>query len=701
MRRRPPIWMPLCLAAVTAAHAQEPPEAPDQAYVMDEVIIRGRADSLLGVADAASQGTVGAEQLERRPILRTGELLETVPGFIATQHSSSGKANQYFLRGFNLDHGTDFATHVDGVPINMPTHGHGQGYTDLNFLIPELVDRIDFKKGPYYAEEGDFASAGSANFILKDRLDAGFVKLESGLYARETPRAIPHLRAVTAGSPALGGGTLLYALDAQRSDGPWEHPDDFRRFAALLRYSGGDRRMGWSVTGTAYTGEWDSSDQIARRAVRQDLIERFDSLDRTTGGDSQRYGLYGEWHRLAKGMRTEALLYTHYYDLNLYSNFTYFLDDPADGDQFKQEDRRQVTGLKASHTFLYDAPEDVPMETAFGVQIRNDVIENGLFKTSRRRKLAATRQDEVVETSVGLYAEQRVRPTTWLRLTAGVRGDLYDFKVNDKLGAGDAGKTRLIASPKGSLVLGPWMETELYLSGGFGFHSNDARGVGVKDDPATPDLERPVRPLVRTKGAEVGLRTLWIPGLQSTLAFWMLDIDSELVFVGDAGNTEASRPSRRMGVEFANYYSPTDWLTLDADLSVSRARFRDSAPEGDHIPGAIETVVAAGASVHDLAGFFGELRLRYFGPRPLVEDDSQRSGETIMLNARIGYEVAEWGEIAFEAFNLLNRKDSDIEYFYPSLLAGEPPGPDDGGYNDIHFHPVEPLAFRLALTARF
>ena len=242
-------------------------------------------------------------------------------------------------------------------------------------------------------------------------------------------------------------------------------------------------------------------------------------------------------------------------------------------------------------------------------------------------------------------------------------------------------------------MLGPWAQTELYLSGGLGFHSNDARGVTAPVDPADP--------LVRTQGAEVGIRSGYVPGLNTTLALWWLDIDSELIFVGDAGSTEASRPSRRYGIEFANYYSVTTWLTLDLDVSLSKARFRDSDPAGSEIPGSVESVVAAGATLHDLRGFFGSIRLRYFGPRALVEDDSVRSEGTILLSTRVGYEFNETWTLSAEVFNLLNRDDDEIAYYYPSRLASEAAGPDEGGYNDFHVHPVYPISFRVALTARF
>jgi outer membrane receptor protein involved in Fe transport len=683
--------------APAPALAQQDPAVSDPVTLAkrEEIVVRGRDDSMIGAAESASEGVVGAAQLEARPLARPGEVLETVPGMIATQHSGAGKANQYFLRGFNLDHGTDFATFVDGVPVNLPSHGHGQGYTDLNFLIPELIETVHFRKGVYYADLGDFSSAGGVNIETFDQLPQGIAQLEGGMFG--------YARGLLADSQPLGPGSLLYAAEIFHNDGPWEHEGDFWKGNALLRYSQGDDAMGGSLTASVYAGDWDATDQIAKRALELPGFGRWDSLDTTTGGDSQKYSLTGEWHRRSEASASEALVFGFYQNLDLFSNFTYFLDSP-DGDQFEQIDRRWVGGARAHHT-LFGRLFEREMENTAGLQLRSDSIRNGLFSTIRRHRRvkddyeggsipSRTRRDDVWELSLAPYLENRVEWTDWLRSVAGVRLDWFHFDVDGADGTASGREDDAMASPKGSLIFGPWLDSELYLSGGMGFHSNDARGVTATFDSADP--------LVRTYGAEVGVRTTFVPGLQTTLAFWWLDIDDELLFIGDAGTTESTRPSRRYGIELANYYSVTPWLTLDADFALSHARFRDHVPgEGDHIPGAVETVVAAGASVHDLAGFFGALRLRYFGPRPLLEDGSQSSGETILVSTRIGYELTDTWSVSAEIFNLLDRDDHEIDYFYASRLQTEPAGPDDGGFDDDHFHPVDPISVRGVLTARF
>jgi hypothetical protein len=709
------LFLSLCLlGAAPAASADPPPDpasdpaadpAPDPAPAppprtlrVDPIVVHAREESLVGVADTASQGAIGARQIESRPLYRPGELLETVPGLIVTQHSGDGKANQFFLRGFNLDHGTDFATSIDGVPVNLPTHGHGQGYTDLNFVIPELVRRIEYKKGPYYADAGDFSTAGAANIEYVDTLPARIAQAEFGMF--------DYYRGLGAGSQPILEGNLLYALELMHDNGPWDQPNHFKKVNGVLRYSLGTPEFGGSVTASAYAGKWDSTDQIAQRALSEiPGFGRFDTLDDSDGGRSQKYMLYGEWHRRSELSTTRALLYGFYQDLDLWSNFTYQLDSPQ-GDQFKQFDERWVGGGDLRHTFFHELC-DFELETSAGLQLRSDSIRNGLLQTVERDvtdKLdwdgnlipGTTRRDDVWELSLAPYLENRVQWLEKLRTIIGTRLDYFHFDVDANDPGGSGIEDEVKASPKGSLILGPWWNSELYLSAGMGFHSNDARGVTAPVDAADP--------LVRTYGAEIGVRSTWLRGLHSTLAFWWLDIDSELLFVGDAGTTEPTRPSRRYGVEFANYYNPTEWLTFDVDYSLSHARFRDDEPEGDQIPGSIENVVAAGVSVHDLpilSGLSGELRLRYFGSRPLIEDDSVRSSDSILLNARLAYQITRnWG-VVLEGFNLLDRKDSEIEYYYASRLPGEPAGPDEGGFNDVHFHPFSSISVRGGVTARF
>jgi hypothetical protein len=640
-------------------------------------------ENLVEIAQASSQGAVLAKQLEERPLMRQGEVLETVPGVIVTQHSGEGKANQYFLRGFNLDHGTDFATTVAGMPVNMPTHAHGQGYSDLNFLIPELVTGVQFSKGPYYADQGDFATAGSSNINYATALDRPIASAEVGGDGFE--------RVLAAASPLLGAGHFLAAIEFAHSDGPWDHPDDYQKLNGVVRYSQGDVINGWALTAMGYHGRWSATDQVPERAIDAGVIDRFGTIDPTDGGHTSRYSGSFDWQHGTTRTLTKLSAFGIGYGLNLFSNFTYFLTDPVHGDQIEQADHRFVTGGRITHRRLgHWAGHD--MQNTVGLQIRNDDITNvALYHTQARVRLDTRSQDAVLQTTAGAFAQNEMQWTPWLRTLGGIRVDGSRFAVDDRLLAVNGGTTTAgLVSPKGGLTLGPWKATEFYLNAGNGFHSNDARGTTITRDPDGNPVDR-VTPLVRARGAEVGVRTVAARHLQSTLTLWTLHLDSELVFSGDEGTTEPSRPSTRRGVEWANYYSPLKWLVFDGDLSWSRARFTVSDPIGNDVPEAVGTVVSAGAAVDTYRSGFGSIRWRYFGPRALVEDNSVRSKATSLINLQGGYRIAKSVKVAVDVFNLLNAANSDIDYFYASRLPGEPLA----GIDDIHTHPT------LARTARF
>jgi TonB dependent receptor-like, beta-barrel len=500
-----------------------------------------------------------------------------------------------------------------------------------------------------------------------------------------------------AGSRPLYGGQVLGALELQHDDGPWERPERYRKVNGLLRYSQGDALNSFSVTAMGYRGAWNATDQVPGRAVAAGSVGRFGTVDPTDGGDTYRYSGSFEWQRTRGSATTRLTAYGVGYDLNLFSNFTFFLEDPVHGDQFHQADHRFVSGAKMSHHRL-GTWGGRPVQNTIGVQIRRDDITNvGLYHTEARARLDTVRQDVVLQTSTAAYAQNETAWAPWLRTLAGLRVDGYRFAV-DSNNAANSGEARAgLVSPKGGVVIGPWKGTELYANAGLGFHSNDARVATITVDPSTGAAAERVTPLVRARGAEVGLRTVAVPHLQTTVAAWTLDLDSELVFVGDAGTTEPGRPSRRSGLELSNYYSPQPWLILDGDLSVSRSRFRDGDPAGPRIPGAVQTVISAGATVDSVRNVFGSLRLRYFGSRPLVEDDSVRSKATSLLNAEIGYRLSRSLRVAVEVFNVLGARHSDVDYFYTSRLPGEPPA----GIADVHFHPTLPRTARLTFFLGF
>jgi hypothetical protein len=649
----------------------------------------GSAFDLVGVAGASSTGVVAASQIEERSLLRPADVLERVPGLVVSQHSGEGKGNQYYVRGFNIDHGTDLSLQVAGIPVNLPTHAHGQGYADANFLIPELVSGIQFEKGPYHAGSGDFSAAGAVRVGYLSQLERPLVKVEAGEGGYE--------RAVLAASPRVGEGHVLGAVELLHKDGPWVHPDDYGKVNAVLRYSRGQATRGFSVTGLFYDADWSSTDQIPRRAVEDGRLSRFDAVDPSDGGRARRASLSAEWQAAHGDRLTRVAAFALRNELNLWSNFTYGLDDPEHGDQFEQEDRRWVFGLEGTHerSTRWAGRSAI---TRVGAGVRHDAIGSiGLYANRERARLSTIRRDDVGETSLFAYAENRYEWGPHVRSTVGLRGDYYFFDVSSDRAANSGERSAGLLSPKLGLAFGPWAGTELYANAGFGFHSNDARGTTIRVDPRTGDPADPVDPLVRARGAELGVRSLAVRRVHTTLSLWALDLDSELLYVGDAGTTEASRPSRRRGIEWTVDWVPRPWLSLDASLAWSRARFADADPAGDRIPAAVEGVISTGLAVHDLHGWLGSLRWRYFGPRPLIEDNSVRSESAHLVTAQLGYTFKQRVTVKLDVFNLFDAEVSDVDYFYTSRLPGEPAG----GVEDIHFHPMEPRTVRIGVAVRF
>jgi len=650
----------------------------------EEIIVYGRALAQVGIATSGSQGTVGYQDFVDRPLSRVGELVENVPGVIATQHSGTGKANQYFLRGFNLDHGTDFAGFVDGVPINMRTHGHSQGYLDLNFLIPELVERIDYRKGPYFADVGDFSAAGTVKFKTINRLDRPFAQATVGSFG--------YYRALAAGSSAVGDGDLLLALDGTLSHGPWVLDEDLKKVNGFAKYSRGTATSGWDIGLTAYNATWNATDQIPRRAVESGLIDRFGNIDPFLGGKTTRIGVTGNGRIGA----TEVNLFGIYYRFRLTSNFTYFLEDPVNGDQFQQRDQRAVFGGSVRHS-LPATVAGIPVEFAVGGDGRYDRIGKiGLYRSVRGVRTDTVRQDKVDEYSGALYAEGTASMTDRLRLVLGLRGDLYGYKVRaETLEANSGSGSDAILGPKAALAWRATDHLELYANYGESFHSNDVRGATIRIDPTTGDPADRVPALVKARGSEVGARVEFRKFTASLVGYY-LALGSELVFVGDGGSTEPNDATRRYGAEATLFWRPTNWLTLDGSAAVAHARFHNIDPGLSRIPNSVGNVVSAGVALDLGNGLSGSLRLRHFGAAPLIEDGSARSNPTTLVNLGAYYRFGR-AKLGVDVLNLLDSKDADITYFYASRLSGEPPQ----GIEDYHFHPVEPRQLRASLEYSF
>jgi hypothetical protein len=593
----------------------------------------------------------------------------------------------------------------------LRTHAHGQGYTDLNGVLPEMLAGVDYTKGVHTAANGDLSAAGSADFRLIKQLHNDFASVEFGEYGYlrgvlgttldlNQSKVIKWLSGGREAKPDADPSYLTYIREYNSYDGPFELDEDFSRIATMGRWFKGTEANHFALTYMGYLGDWRSSDQIPLRAINSGRISRFSTLDQTTGGESARYSLNAAWKTTQDDVVTQTNVYAIYYDLDLYSNFTYFLDDPVNGDQFNQRESRWILGGNWSRSWTEQHLLGHAASYTVGLQTRHDLIDDiGLYKTRRRQRLSTVREDDVYEGNVSAFAEATVKWTSWFRTVTGVRGDVFSFQTQrSSIAANEGGDVSGMVSPKISAIFGPWHDTEIYLNYGMGFHSNDARGVNTTIDPTTGERVAAVDPLVRIHGAEIGLRSNLSSTLTATVAgFWQRS-DSELVYVGDAGTNEAGPGSQRYGVELATYWRPNDWFTLDAELALTRARFRD-APGADFIPNSIPWMFSGGATFGASAGeqgFFASLRARAFDQRPLEETGRVQGKNSFLLNASIGYRFKNW-ETALECLNLFDRDNNDIEYFYTSRLDGEPAA----GRDDIHLHPNEPRMFRARVTYRF
>jgi len=673
----------------------------------------------------ASQMTFSGADLNTRPITHPGEILEAAPGLMVIEHADAGKANQYYLRGWNLDHGTDLATFWDDVPINLPTHAHWQGYTDLNWLIPETVSGLEVRKGPYWADVGDFENAGNLHISVRDSVDHNIEQVTVGSFGYE--------RFLTLGSTKLGDGTLLYAGDFNLYDGPWTSSDEMRKFSGLLRYTQGTATDGLSVTGMAYTNNWNSTDQVALRAMTTGQIGLYGELDPSDGGDTSRFMLSTRLAQSLDDGSWKANAYVAKYTMDLYNNYTWDTVDPVNGDQFHQHDDRFYTGGGASRTYngtLFN----LPSETVVGVQSRYDDITTMLNYTHERQFLANYINDHVDEGNAAIYAENTLHWTDWLRTTAGWRGDYYAASVDSMLQPANSGNVRTaIGSPKFRMTIGPFYKTELFVGAGMGYHSNDARAATVTQvpgDPSTPEGASPF--LVRSEGAEVGLRTKIVPGLDSSISLFYLHQDSELFFDGDTGDTVAGLPSQRTGIEITNDFRPVSWVHVDANLALSRARFLGydyaqaalyqslagypqaqigNAP-GDYVYNAPWMIASAGITFGEKTGWYSALRWRYISQRPLTEDGVFQSPPMNIVNGAFGYRFENGWRIELAALNLLNSTADQSTYAYGSLLTTDalfamcypthgassvPAAVCANGVMDYVYHPIEALAFRMTL----
>lgn len=673
----------------------------------ETLTVEGRSTSLVGIAESASSGTVGMAELATRPLVSAGDIMQVVPGVAMTQHSSGGHAPIILLRGYNLDHGTDFATAFEGAPMNLPSHAHAQGYTDTNFLIQDVVERIEFQKGPYSARVGNFSTAGSANIELADSVERPVVRVEAG--GNGFRRAM--------GAASFGGATrrLLVAAEGSHDDGPSEVPDDFARRKAIVRLSSTTPTRRQSLTLASYSAAWFATDGYPARALANGLVRRFGTLDASDGGRTAQHLLVASRRSTTADRLLDTGAFARYYDLDLFSNLTFWTHNPTHGDQLWQSDRRLSSGGHIAYSrFLTTGSR--PMELTAGAQLRHDAARVRLRNTFERTALdtftdAGTRQpatlydNTIAESTVAPYVDARLRPLSWLRVVAGARADIFRMQVTSDRSANSGTRWSALGSPRGSVVAGPWKHTEVYANAGLGFHSNHAAGVMQRLDPVTGTSTRrdgtsvfAAPPLVRTKGAEVGARTSAGARAQSSLALWWLDSDSELIYTAEDGVTSPERPGRRAGLEWLNVLRLTRWLTTDLDAAWSSARYRtDPLGEGRAIPDAASAVVGAGLGV-STTRVAANLRARYLGSRPLLSSGTRSVEGSLVLNGQLELRVSRSLRLMLQGFNLLDRRYEDTAYYYTTRLRDPRTGQlEEAAVADEVTHPGQPRTLRIGL----
>jgi hypothetical protein len=694
-------------------------QAEDSANNIDNIVITASRQDLTGSADTASQGSVTQEEIDLRPVYRAGQLLETMPGLVVTIHSGEGKANQYLLRGENLDHGIDLANFLDDMPINRPTNAHGQGYSDLNFVIPEIIGGLDYTKGPYYAAIGDFGAVGSEHMKLVDELP-NQISASAGTLGEQE---------LFAGGTAHvdGGGTLWGAIDLDHLDGPWNPSNDFRKVAAAAHYSQGAASDGYSVTGMYYQGNGKLSTDQPLRAIQEGVIGRFGVLDPSDGSRSQRWSLDGHYAIAGDGWTFKSNAYYLHSTMTLFNDFTHFLNDPVNGDQEQQDETRDTFGGRAALTV--DTPLfGLDSDMVVGVQDRYDNEYIDRRHTRDRVVLAYCNDgdgdysqgdyvctaDKVQLDDVAPYLENTTHWLPWVRTTIGVREDYSTAAARSLVSDATGGSAQeWLTQPKGSIAFGPWHESEFYISAGKGFHSDDVRGVlGAVPLEGTQLSIGRVPLMAKTWGEEIGVRTAPMPDLHIQFAAFRQDFSSELIYDQDAGLDQATAPSRRQGIELSAQYNPASWIELSGDFASTRAHYFKNADtlanfyqisSGTTIANAPNYIASFGLLIDHLGPWFGGLEERILGPYPLTngpaKPDAAGYKET---NIDIGYRLTRSLTLKAAVYNLLNSKAWAAEYYYATdINAQEVAKYGNGGVSDYQVHPLEPISARLTAAVLF
>lgn len=633
--------------------------------------------------------TLNKLDIELRPTKSSQDILRMIPGLVTAQHAGGGKAEQIFLRGFDIDHGTDIKLTVDGMPVNIVSHAHGQGYADLHFLTPEIIENVDFNKGPYYSNQGNFTTAGYANFQTKNVLDKSLIKTEAGLF--DSYRMVGLFDIL--GKEAKSKNQNAYiSSEYVYTNGYFKSPQNFNRINIMGKYHGliGNDKI-LTLSASTFSSKWDASGQIPDRAVTSNLINRFGSIDDKEGGKTSRNNINFMLTKLAKnGGVIKNQLYFVNYNFELFSNFTFFLEDSINGDQIKQAEKRTIYGYNCSYA-KNNKIFNKNLKSEIGVQLRHDVVKNiELSHTANRKTLINPISfGQITESNAGLYLDETLNLTEKLILNAGVRLDIFQHEYINDLDTAYNKRVRSnhIVSPKLNLFYNFTNNFQFYIKTGTGFHSNDTRVV-VSDSTSLTTLPRAL-------GMDVGLFFKPSKRMLVNAAVWALDLEQEFVYVGDAAVVEPSGYTRRLGADLSIRYQILNWLYLDFDGNYTMPRSVDDSVGKNFIPLAPTLTSIGGLTAKFKNGLNAGIRYRFVGDRPANEDNSVIAKGYGLLDGVINFIKPKYA-IGISVENILNSEWNEAQFDTESKLQTE-----NQPVSELHYTPGTPLFIKGNLTFFF
>ncbi len=647
----------------------------EKTFQLDEMVIEEELNTV---------STISRIDLNITPVNSSQEILRKVPGLFIGQHAGGGKAEQIFLRGFDVDHGTDVSITVDGMPVNMVSHAHGQGYSDLHFVIPETINKIDFGKGSYYASEGDFNTAGYVNFKTKDYLKESSISFSAGQFNTLRSVGLFDLLKNTKNQNAY------LAMEYIATDGPFESPQSFNRlnlFGKYVMYSPENDKL--TLMASHFTSRWDASGQIPQREVDNGNISRFGAIDDTEGGTTERTNFNVTFDKyISENTKLSTNAYYSHYAFELYSNFTFFLEDPVNGDQIKQKEDRNIFGANTALSYTTYLG-DTQLNLTTGLGVRHDIVDDvELSKTLNRvETLEVIQLGDINQTNIDAFVNAEFEFGKF-RVAPALRLDYFKFLYNDQLQTDyeTQSETKTILSPKLNFYYNAKDNLQLYLKSGLGFHSNDTRVVVANRGE---DI------LPRSYGVDLG--TVWkpFPRLVVNSALWYLFLEQEFVYVGDAGIVEPSGKTRRYGIDLGMRYQINDWLFLDADATYTDARSIDDPDGENYIPLAPDLTFVGGLSVNNLDGFSGGLRFRYLDDRPANEDNSIIAEGYFVTDFNINYKLKNI-TLGIAVENLLDVDWNETQFATESRLQNE-----IQPVEEIHFTPGTPFFIKGMVSYNF